>query len=125
MDAVDSKAQEYGVKAFEVVEHDTPEYLAFNAVKGERNPRGAINCPLRHKLHSDLNPALNVLKKANAAVSTVRKPPSFLVDLNTIAPVKGCNPRDLGNPRPSWREGGRLILSLILTISRLRGRSPL
>jgi len=44
---------------------------------------------LEHKLRSDLNGALNILKKANAAVSTVRKPLSFLVDYNLVAPVKG------------------------------------
>jgi len=73
------------VKAFEVVEHD--------ASKG-------------HKQRSDLNGALNILKKAtNSVVSTVRRTPSFLVDHNPVAPVKGRNPRDLGIPRPSGRRG--------------------
>jgi len=49
-----------------------------------------ISCSNGHRLHSDLNGALNILKEAtNAAVSRVRKPPSFLVDHNPVAPVKG------------------------------------
>jgi len=59
--------------------------------------RGVVHCPLEHKLHSDLNGALNILKKAiNLVVSAIRKPLSFIVDHNRVAPVivtvKGCNP---------------------------------
>ncbi|MFP3283655.1 MAG: transposase, partial [Nitrososphaeria archaeon] len=52
--------------------------------------RGVVSCPLGHKLHSDLNGALNILKKAiNVMVSTVKRPLSFIVDHNGVAPVKG------------------------------------
>ncbi|MFP3219962.1 MAG: zinc ribbon domain-containing protein, partial [Candidatus Marsarchaeota archaeon] len=101
MDAVKSRAQEYGVKALEVVEHGTSKQCAYHGGEVQRYPRGVVSCPSGHKQRSDLNGALNILKKAtNSVVSTVRRTPSFLVDQNTVAPVKGCNPRDLGEPSP-------------------------
>ena len=93
MGIIELKAQEYGMKVFEVVEYNTPRYCAYHGVEVERRPRGVVSCPLGHKLHSDLNGALNILKKAiNVMVSTVKRPLSFVVDHNGVAPVKGCNP---------------------------------
>jgi len=90
MDVIELKAQEYGMKVFEVVEYNTSKYCAYHDVEVARNPRGAISCPLGHRLRSDLNGALNIFKKAaNATVSTVKKPLSFVVDHNTVAPVRG------------------------------------
>jgi putative transposase len=93
MGIIELKAQEYGMKVFEVVEYNTSKYCAYHGVEVERRPRGVVSCPLGHKLHSDLNGALNILKKAiNVMVSTVKRPLSFVVDHNRVAPVKGCNP---------------------------------
>jgi len=93
MDIIELKAQEYGMKVFEVVEYNTSRYCAYHDVEVERRPRGVVSCPLGHKLHSDLNGALNILKKAiNIMVSAVKRPLSFVVDHNGVAPVKGCNP---------------------------------
>ena len=109
MDVIESKAQEYGMKAFEVVEYNTSKYCAYHDVEVARNPRGVISCPKGHKLRSDLNGALNILKKAaNVTVSMVKKPPSFIVDHNLVAPAKGCNPRGLGEPSP-FRAGRRSV----------------
>jgi len=92
MNAIELKAQEYGMKVYEVVEYNTSRYCAFHDVQASRNPRGVVSCPKGHKLHSDLNGALNILKKAvGIAISTVKKPSSFLVLHNGVAPVKGCN----------------------------------
>jgi len=93
MDVIELKAQEYGMKAFEVVEYNTSKYCAYHDVEVKRSPRGVITCPKGHRLHSDLNGALNILKKATGVVIlTIKKPLSFIVDHNTVAPVKGCNP---------------------------------
>jgi transposase len=92
-DAIELKAQEYGMKVYEVVEYNTSKYCAYHEVKVERQSRGVVSCPLGHKLHSDLNGALNILKKAiNLVVSAIKKPLSFIVEHNRVAPVKGCNP---------------------------------
>jgi len=91
MEVIELKAQEYGMRVFEVVEYNTSKYCAYHGVEVERGPRGVVNCPLGHKLHSDLNGALNILKKATGiVVSRVRKPLSFIVDHNRVAPVKGA-----------------------------------
>jgi len=93
MREIELKAQEYGIHVFEVIEYNTSNHCAIHDTKVTRGPRGVVRCPLGHKLHSDLNGALNILKKAvNVMVSTVKKPLSFIVDHNRVAPIKGCNP---------------------------------
>jgi len=90
MDAIELKAQEYGMKVYEVVEYNTSRYCAYHNVEVNRRPRGVVSCPKGHKLHSDLNGALNILKKAiGTTIMTVKKPLSFLVLHNGVAPVKG------------------------------------
>jgi putative transposase len=86
------KAQEYGMKVYEVVEYNTSKYCAYHNVEVKRYPRGVVSCPKGHKLHSDLNGALNNLKRAiGTVVSTVEK---------------SC--LSWGSPRPSGRGGGQL-----------------
>ena len=92
INAIELKAQEYGMKVYEVVEYNTSRFCAYHDVEVKRHPRGGVSCPKGHKLHSDLNGALNILKKVvGVVVSTVKKPLSFLVLHNGVAPVKGCN----------------------------------
>ncbi|MFP3297762.1 MAG: transposase [Thermocladium sp.] len=91
MNIIELKAQEYGIRVFEVIEYNTSKYCAYHGVEVERGPRGVVNCPKGHKLHSDLNGALNILKKATGIViSAIKKPLSFIVDHNRVAPVKGA-----------------------------------
>jgi len=91
MEVIELKAQEYGIRVFEVIEYNTSKYCAYHGVRVERGPRGVINCPKGHRLHSDLNGALNILKKATGIViSAIKKPLSFIVDHNRVAPVKGA-----------------------------------
>ncbi|MFP3298116.1 MAG: transposase [Thermocladium sp.] len=91
MNIIELKAQEYGIRVFEVIEYNTSRICAYHGVQVERGPRGVVSCPKGHKLHSDLNGALNILKKATGiVVSRVRKPLSFIVDHNRVAPVKGA-----------------------------------
>ncbi len=88
MDAVELKAQEYGIKVYEVVEYGTSRVCAYHDVEVKRNPRGVVACPFGHRVHSDLNGALNIRKKAvNEIVTAVKKPISFIVDHNGVAPV--------------------------------------
>jgi putative transposase len=90
MEAIELKAQEYGIKVFIVIEYNTSRYCAFHNVKVERKPRGVVSCPKGHKLHSDLNGALNIMKKAIGWIpSVIKKPLSFIVGHNQVAPAKG------------------------------------
>jgi putative transposase len=102
MEAIELKAQEYGIKVFEVVEYNTSKYCAYHNVEVKRQPRGVVNCPMGHKLHSDLNGALNIMKRAVGWIPLViKKPLSFIVGHNRVAPVKGeVTLKTSGNPRP-------------------------
>jgi len=100
MEAIELKAQEYGMKVFEVVEYNTSKYCAFHGVEVKRKPRGVVHCPFGHRLHSDLNGALNIMKKATGKIPLViKKPLSFVVWHNRVAPVKGeVTPKTPGDP---------------------------
>jgi len=91
MDAIELKAQEYGIRVYEVLEYNTSNRCAVHGTKVARGPRGVVTCPLGHRLHSDLNGALNILKRGAGAIpATLRRPLSFLVDHSGVAPVKGA-----------------------------------
>jgi IS605 OrfB family transposase len=103
--AIEGKAQEYGIRVYEVVEYNTSNHCAIHGVEVTRGPRGVVTCPLGHKLHSDLNGALNILRRGVGAIpATLEWPLSFLVDHSGVAPLKGRSrrdpPRDLGEAPP-------------------------
>ena len=98
MSVIGLKAQEYGMKTYEVVEYNTSKYCALHDVEVRRYPRGVVSCPFNHRLHSDLNSTLNILRRVGIVVAFVKKPLSFIVNHNRAAPIKGCNPRDLREP---------------------------
>ncbi|MFP3313239.1 MAG: zinc ribbon domain-containing protein [Thermocladium sp.] len=54
MGIIELKAQEYGMRVFEVIEYNTSKYCAYHGVEVTRDPRGVVNCPKGHRLHSDL-----------------------------------------------------------------------
>jgi len=89
MRAIELKAQEYGIRVYEVVEYNTSNHCAVHGTEVTRGPRGVVTCPLRHRLHSDLNGALNILKRGAGLIpATLKKPLSYFVDHSGIAPVK-------------------------------------
>jgi len=102
MEAIELKAQEYGIKVFIVIEYNTSKYCTYHNVEVKRQPRGVVHCPKGHKLHSDLNGALNIMKKATGKIPLViKKPLSFIVEHNRVAPVKrGVTPKTPTNPHP-------------------------
>ena len=109
MEAIELKAQEYGIRVFEVVEYNTSKYCAFHNVEVKRKPRGVVTCPKGHKLHSDLNGALNIMKKATGKIPLViKKPLSFIVEHNRVAPVKGeVTPK---TPERPTHKGGKGVM---------------
>ncbi|MFP3264187.1 MAG: zinc ribbon domain-containing protein, partial [Nitrososphaeria archaeon] len=91
MDAIELKAQEYGIRVYEVLEYNTSNRCAVHGVEVTRGPRGVVTCPLGHKLHSDLDGALNILRRGIGSIpATLERPLSFLVDHGGVAPVKGA-----------------------------------
>ncbi|MFP3137190.1 MAG: transposase [Nitrososphaeria archaeon] len=91
MDAIELKAQEYGMRVYEVLEYNTSNHCAIHGMEVTRGPRGVVTCPLGHRLHSDLNGALNILRRgAGSMPATLKGPLSFLVDHSGVAPAKGA-----------------------------------
>ncbi len=91
MDAIELKAQEYGIRVYEVLEYNTSNHCAVHGTKVARGPRGVVTCPLGHRLHSDLNGALNILRRGAGSIpATLERPLSFLVDHSGVAPAKGA-----------------------------------
>ncbi|NAZ28849.1 MAG: transposase, partial [Caldivirga sp.] len=65
-------------------------HCAYHGIEVERKPRGVVHCPMGHKLHSDLNGALNIMRRAIGKIPPViKKPLSFIVEHNRVAPIKG------------------------------------
>jgi transposase len=123
MDAIELKAQEYGIRVYEVLEYSTSTHCAIHGMKVARGPRGVVTCPLGHRLHSDLNGALNILRRgAGSMPTTLRRPLSFLVDHGGVAPVKGRNRRDPapgspGGPSP-FRAGMGSAFAILVKLNR-------
>ncbi|MEM3950352.1 transposase [Saccharolobus sp.] len=106
IEAIELKAQEYGMRVYEVVEYNTSRFCAYHNVEVRRQPRGVVHCPLGHKLHSDLNGALNILRKGTGKIiNSIKKPLSFIVDHNRIAPIKGSNALDSSRTLAPFRAG--------------------
>jgi len=107
IEIIELKAQEYGIRVFEVVEYNTSHVCAYHNIEVKRKPRGVVHCPFGHKLHSDLNGALNIMKRATGKTPLIiRKPLSFIVEHNRVAPVKGeVTPKTLGNPAKKAGKG--------------------
>ena len=66
--AIEAKAREYGIAVYEVFERGTSSHCAYHDEKVSRGPRGVITCSAGHKLHSDLNGALNMLRRSSGAL---------------------------------------------------------
>ncbi|MEM1610490.1 MAG: transposase [Sulfolobales archaeon] len=100
--AIELKAQEYGMRVYEVIEYGTSSRCAYHNVDVKRGPRGVVTCPLGHKLHSDLNGALNIMRiAAGKTPMHIKKPLSYIVHHNGVAPTKGGNTQDPSkNPAP-------------------------
>jgi len=97
MDIIELKAQEYGIRVFEVIEYNTSKYCVYHDVEVVREERGVVVCPFNHKMHADLNGALNILKiGAGVVLSNVNKPLSFIVGHDRVASIKGGNPKTPG-----------------------------
>ncbi len=96
IDAIVNKLYEYGIKTYLVVEYNTSRFCAYHGVKVDRKTRGVVNCPFGHKLHSDVNGALNIMRLGvKKIVNALSKPLSFLVLSSGVAPIRGSNAQDL------------------------------
>ncbi|PMP95795.1 MAG: hypothetical protein C0167_02820, partial [Nitrososphaera sp.] len=136
VERIEAKAREYGISVYEVFERGTSSHCAYHGAKVSRNPRGVVTCPVGdHRLHSDLNGALNMLRRGSGVLVQGKgnlKPLSFIVDhngvvptptnqdRNSIAPTKG-DARHISNLVKSWERGyielGPAVPTLLVGLS--------
>jgi len=70
-------AENYGIAAYLVPEENTSKVCARHGCEVVRGPRGLVRCPYGHAMHSDINAALNILKRAGGKVPERVKVLSF------------------------------------------------
>jgi putative transposase len=94
MERIAITAENYGIAVYALDESGTSKHCAYHGIEGQRSPRGLLHCPMGHTIHSDVNAALNILKKAGGKLPTVFKTQSFIVTPRGIKPVEsragGC-----------------------------------
>jgi len=67
--------ENHGVAAFAVPEEGTSKLCARHGCEVVRMPRGLVKCPRGHVMHSDVNAALNILRRGASALGlTVELP---------------------------------------------------
>jgi putative transposase len=100
--ALANKLHEYGIKTYLVIEYNTSRFCAYHDVKVDRRPRGVVKCPLGHKLHSDVNGALNIVKLGVKKIVNALKKLFLFSSHHGVTPIKGSNALD-----PSGTLAGR------------------
>jgi len=93
--------KEYWEKHRETLEDGTSRVCAYHGCEVVREPRGLVRCPCGHALHSDVNAALNILKRAEALGIPVRVPKRVKVLSFTPTPSGGGKHADLERATPT------------------------
>ena len=120
-------AENCGIAAYLVPEEGTSRVRARHGCEVQREPRGLVWCPYGHVMHSDINAALNILKRAGGRVPERVKVLSFTPtpkgvierkresDAKPIAPQAG---RGNGVARAQSPPASALLLNRSSTSSR-------
>jgi putative transposase len=88
--------ENHGIAAFEIPEDGTSKVCARHGCEVVRKPRGLVRCPYGHTMHSDVNAAMNILKRGGGKVPTRVKVLSFIPTASKVIAVnekkKSSNP---------------------------------
>jgi putative transposase len=90
--------ENHGIAVFEIPENNTSKVCARHGCEVVRKPRGLVWCPLGHTMHSDLNAAMNILKKRGGKVPARVKVLSFIPAANKVIAINGKDKNS--NPAP-------------------------
>jgi putative transposase len=82
-------AENRGIPAFEVPEDGTSKVCARHGCEVVRKPRGLVRCPYGHAMHSDVNAAMNILKKGGGKVPMRVRVLSFIPTASKVIAVNG------------------------------------
>jgi len=88
-------AENRGIPAFEISENNTSKVCARHGCEVVRKPRGLVWCPYGHAMHSDVNAAMNILKRGGGKVPTRVRVLSFIP---TASKVVAVNEKKSSNP---------------------------
>jgi putative transposase len=89
-------AENRGIPAFEIPEDNTSKVCARHGCEVVRKPRGLVWCPYGHAMHSDVNAAMNILKRGGGKVPVRVRVLSFIP---TASKVIAVNEKKSSSPR--------------------------
>jgi putative transposase len=89
-------AENHGIPAFEIPEDNTSKVCARHGCEVVRKPRGLVRCSHGHTMHSDVNAAMNILKRGGGRVPQRVRVLSFIP---TASKVIAVNEKKSSNPR--------------------------
>jgi putative transposase len=81
--------ENHGIAAFEIPEDDTSRVRARHGCEVVRKPRGLVWCPFGHTIHSDVNAAMNILKRGGGKVPMRVKVLSFIPTASRVIAING------------------------------------
>ena len=84
--------ENHGIAAFEIPEDNTSKTCARHGCEVERGPRGLVRCPHGHVMHSDVNAAMNILKRGGGKVPMRVRVLSFVPTASGVIAVKSSSP---------------------------------
>jgi len=88
-------AENRGIPVFKIPEDGTSKVCARHGCEVVRKPRGLARCPYGHAMHSDVNAAMNILKRGGGKVPMRVKVLSFIP---TASKVVAVNEKKNSNP---------------------------
>jgi putative transposase len=88
--------ENHGIALFEIPEDNTSKVCARHGCEIVREPRGLVRCPFGHTIHSDVNAAMNILKRGGGRVPMRVRVLSFIPTASKVIAVsekkKSSNP---------------------------------
>ena len=81
--------ENHGIAVFEIPEDNTSRVCARHGCEVVRKPRGLVWCPFGHTMHSDVNAAMNILKRGSGRVPQRVKVLSFIPTASGVIAVNG------------------------------------
>jgi putative transposase len=103
IDRLATTLENHGIAVFLINEDNTSKKCAWHRVEVERKPRGLVHCSLGHTVHSDVNGALNILKRGLEALGIEAELPRKIRVLSFIPTP--CRVVERKNHNPAIKAG--------------------
>jgi putative transposase len=100
-------AENRGIPAFKIPEDNTSKVCARHGCEVERGPRGLVRCPFGHAMHSDINAAMNILKRGGGKVPARVRVLSFIPTASGVIAVNEKKRNHNPAPKAGNLDGAR------------------